>query len=139
MGDVDSGWQAYAEGMRFGWNFRFSDEEMRSFERLSGDHNPIHTDSNFAKARGFRAPIIFGLLLASQVSRLIGQELPDKRAMLTGVSLIFMGPAFANDSLRFDAEIVTKSEAAHALEFKCRISRAGKTLCRGTAEAVWKE
>ena len=132
------GWDYYKEGMRFGWHFCFSNEDMLNFERLSGDHNPIHSVPSFAKERGFSAPIIFGLLLASQVSRLIGQELPDKHAILTGISMEFLNPAFVDENLRFDAEMVTKSEATYALGFKCRIHRSGKTLCRGAADAVWR-
>jgi len=138
MTEPVSGWDAYQEGMRCSWDFRFSNEEMRAFERLSGDHNPIHTDPAFASAKGFDAPLIYGLLLASQLSRLIGQELPDQHAILTGISMNFISPAFADENLRFDAELVSKSDAAHALGFKCRITRDGKTLCRGTADAVWR-
>lgn len=111
---------------------------MRTFEHLSGDHNPIHVDPAFAKAKGYDAPLVFGLLLASQLSRLIGQELPDNHAVLTGISMDFISPAYADDELRFDAELVSKSDAMHALTFKCRITRAGKTICRGTADAVWR-
>ena len=138
MAEPLSGWDAYHDGMRCGWDFRFSSENMRTFEQLSGDHNPIHTDPVFARTKGFDAPLIYGLLLASQLSRLIGQELPDNHAILTGITMDFISPAFADENLRFDAELVTKSDAAHALGFKCRITRAGKTLCRGTADAVWR-
>jgi len=138
MAEPDSGWDAYHEGMQRGWDFRFTNEDMHAFELLSGDHNPIHTDPVFSRSKGFDAPLIYGLLLASQLSRLIGQELPDNHAILTGITMNFTSPAFANEELRFDAELVTKSDAAHALGFKCRITRAGKALCRGTADAVWR-
>ena len=135
---AETGWSAYSEGIKLGWNFQFSAEDMRSFEQLSGDHNPVHTDLAFAQAKGYRDPIIYGLLLASQLSRLIGEEPPDKNAILTGISLDFMSPAYADDELRFDAELVSKSDAMHALSFKCRIRRDDKTLCRGMAQAVWR-
>lgn len=131
-------WDAYSEGMTVGWDFRFSAEDMAAFERISGDHNPIHTNPDFAQAKGFNEPLIYGLLLASQVSRLIGQELPDSHAILTGLKLEFMNPAFVDEDLRFDSTLLTKSEATSSLGFKCRITRAGKTLCRGTANAVWR-
>lgn len=138
MPEAGQRWEAYCEGMRLGWDFRFSEEEMRAFERLSGDHNPIHADPTFARTKGFAAPLVYGLLLASQLSRLIGQELPDRHAILTGITMDFIAPAFANEELRFDAQLVTKSDAAHALGFKCHITRSGRTLCRGTADAVWR-
>lgn len=139
MADTLTGWEAYFEGMKRCWDFSFSPEQMQAFEHLSGDHNPIHTDPAFAQSKGFDAPIVYGLLLASQLSRLIGQELPDKHAILTSITLNFSNPAFANEGLHFEAELVSKSEAAHALGFKCRITRDGKTLCRGTVDAIWRQ
>lgn len=138
MPEAGQRWDAYCEGMRLGWDFRFSEEEMRAFEHLSGDHNPIHADPAFARTKGFAAPLVYGLLLASQLSRLIGQELPDRHAILTGITMDFISPAFTDEDLRFDAELVNKSAATHALSFKCRITRADKTLCRGMADAVWR-
>ena len=138
MADAGADWAAYAEGLRLEWMFQFSPDDLRLFERLSGDHNPVHIDAGFARARGFNAPLIHGLLLASQVSRLIGQELPDTHAVLTALSLTFVSPAFADEALRFEAELVHKSDAAHGLRFSCRISRDAQLLCRGTADAAWR-
>jgi len=140
MTEPVSGWDAYQEGMRCSWVFPFlerRDARLRTLERRPTTPDPI-PDPAFASAKGFDAPLIYGLLLASQLSRLIGQELPDQHAILTGISMNFISPAFADENLRFDAELVSKSDAAHALGFKCRITRDGKTLCRGTADAVWR-
>jgi 3-hydroxybutyryl-CoA dehydratase len=111
---------------------------MQTFAELSKDYNPIHSDVDFAKSKGFDAPLIYGLLLSSQMSRLIGQELPDQNAMLTGIQIDFMQPSFPGDELIFSADLITKSDATSALEFKCLISRDKKILCRGIVSAVWR-
>jgi 3-hydroxybutyryl-CoA dehydratase len=131
-------WDQYAEGLQLGWSFSVSDEDMRTYGKLIGDFNPVHTDTEFAKVKGFDAPLIYGMLLSGQMSRLIGQELPDKHAILTGVRIDFIQPGYAGDELRFDAELTTKSDSSGGLEFKCRITRADKLLCRGKVMAVWK-
>jgi len=131
-------WNQYAEGLHIEWPFSFSMENMKSFAKLSSDFNPIHTDADFAKSKGYEFPLVYGLLLSSQMSRLIGQELPDKNAILTGVQMDFMLPCFPDDKLIFGADLINKSEATHALEFKCRIFRDGAVLCRGTVNAVWR-
>ena len=130
-------WDKYFEGMTTSWEFSFSATEMLTFSKLSGDYNPVHCDSDFAKSKGFDSPIVYGLLLSSQMSRLIGQELPDQNAILTGVQIDFIKPSFPGEKLMFDANLVMKSNATHALDFKCQISRDNKTLCRGTVKAVW--
>jgi len=130
-------WNKYFEGMKREWIFSFSMKKMLTFAKLSGDYNPIHLDSDFAKSKGFDSPIIYGLLLSSQMSRLIGQELPDKNAVLTGIQIDFIKPSYPEDKLIFEANLITKSDSTNALEFKCNILRDQKTLCRATVKAVW--
>ena len=132
------GWNNYFEGMHLEWPFSFSIDHMQAFAQLSKDYNPIHSDFNFAKSKGFDAPLIHGLLLSSQTSRLIGQELPDQNAILTGIQMDFMQPSFPDDELIFGADLITKSDSTYSLEFKCLISRDKKILCRGLVSAIWR-
>jgi len=125
------------EGGRTEWRFSFSIESMAEFAKLSGDYNPLHADVEFAKRKGFDAPLVYGMLVSSQMSRLVGQELPDNNAILTGVKMDFLGPCFPGESLVFAAELVNKSDSTLALDFKCRVLRGEKLLCRGTVSAVW--
>ena len=131
-------WDRYIEGMHFKWKFLFTAQDMQTFEALSGDHNPIHNDVDFAKSKGFDRPIIQGCLLSSQISRLIGQELPDSHSILTSIKMDFLQPGFPSEKLIFDAELITKSDATYALKFKCCITSSNKTLTRGSATAIWR-
>ena len=131
-------WDRYIEGMHFKWKFLFTAQDMQTFEALSGDHNPIHNDVDFAKSKGFDRPIIQGCLLSSQISRLIGQELPDSHSILTSIKMDFLQPGFPSEKLIFDAELITKSDATYALEFKCCITSSNKIITRGNATAIWR-
>ena len=139
VSDHIQAWDQYFVGLQLGWSFSVSDEDMCIYGKLIGDFNPVHTDAKFAKGKGFDAPLIYGMLLSGQMSRLIGQELPDKHCILTSVRIDFLQPGYAGDMLRFDAELVTKSDSSGGLEFKCRITRDDKVLCRGKAMAVWRQ
>ncbi|MDA9249418.1 MaoC/PaaZ C-terminal domain-containing protein [Gammaproteobacteria bacterium] len=131
-------WDKYLVGMELSWSFHFSERDMEAFAALSQDYNPVHLDNSFAQSKGYEAPIIHGLLLSTQMSRLIGQELPDKHAILTGIKMDFLQPCFANNLLIFHAELISKSEAALFLEFKCKIMNGDVTASRGKVNAVWK-
>jgi len=131
-------WDKYTEGLSVEWPFSFSSKEMLTFAKLSGDFNPIHSDDKFAKSKGFKSSLVYGLLLSSQFSRLIGEELPDKNAILTGIQMNFLLPCFPGDILIFKANLSNKSESTYALEFKCTISKDNKIMCKGTASAVWR-
>ena len=124
--------------MHIEWHFSFGLSDMDEFAKLSGDYNPVHTDPNFAKDKGFDGVLVYGLLLSSQMSRLIGQELPDQNAILTSIQMDFIFPCHPCDCLIFCADLIHKSDATNTLEFKCHISRGEKILCKGLVGAIWR-
>ncbi len=128
----------YKEGLHIEWPFTFSLEDMKVFSKLSQDFNAIHSNTKFAKSKGFETPIIHGLLLSSQMSRLIGQELPDKNSILTGIKMNFNKPGFPNDNLVFIADLKNISPSTYSLEFNCKILRKDDILCTGEVSAIWK-
>lgn len=139
VSDHFQAWDQYFVGLQLGWSFSVSDVDMCTYGKLIGDFNPVHTDAKFAESKKFDAPLIYGMLLSGQMSRLIGEELPDKHCIMTGVRIDFLLPGYAGDKLRFDAELVTKSYSSGGLEFKCRITRDDMVLCRGKVMAVWRK
>lgn len=132
-------WDKYKEGMVVEWPFSFSLDQMKIFADLSGDYNPIHTDIEFANSKGYSTQVVYGILLATQVSRLIGQEMPDKNAILTGINFEYYLPSYPDDELFFRAVLVNKSDSTNSLEFKCSISKLSKKLSGGTVTALWKK
>ena len=130
--------EIYKEGLHIEWSFSFSLEDMRIFSKLSRDFNEIHSSTTFAKSKGFKAPLVHGLLLSSQISRLIGQELPDKNSILTGIKMNFNKPSFPNDDLVFVADLKNISPSTCSLEFNCKILRYNDILCKGEVSAIWK-
>ena len=133
----NSSWNLYSEGMELNWKFSFSGSDMDSFIKLSKDDSPIHTSTRFANGMGFSSPLIHGALLSTQLSRLIGKELPDSNAMTVGFSISFSSPAYVNDELDFKAQLRHKSESTKLLEFKFLISRAEVVVGRGVITAKW--
>lgn len=133
-----SSWDKYKEGMIIEWSFSFTLDQMKKFAELSGDYNPLHRDAEFARSKGYSSPVIYGILLATQVSRLIGQEMPDNNAILTSINFEYYLPSYPNDDLLFNASLINKSESTHSLEFKCYIAKSGKKLSGGTVTAIWK-
>lgn len=136
----DSLWSmSYHEGLKFKWKFSYSSEDVKAFGKLSKDKNPLHTNSEFAKKKGFEGQVVYGLLIASQISRLIGEELPDRNSILVGFTIDFLQPSYIDEDLTFEAELCFKSEAAKALEFRYKILNQDKLLCKGKVNSIWRE
>ena len=133
-----SSWDEYQEGIEINWEFKFCEADVETFATLSNDHHPIHMNESFAKEKGFEGAITHGLLLSTQISRLIGEKLPDLHAVLTGFQVDFIRPTYANDPLTFKSTLIMKSDSTKLLEFKCQIQRRSETLCRAKVSAIWR-
>jgi acyl dehydratase len=85
------------------------------FAGLSGDYNPLHTDSEFAKDTVFGEKIAHGLLGLSILTGLC-----SRLGIFDGTAIAFLGiekwkfikPIFANDTIHFEMTIVDKRETS---------------------------
>jgi 3-hydroxybutyryl-CoA dehydratase len=93
-----------------------TDELVRSFADLSGDHNPIHLDDEAAKATRFGRRIAHGMLSGAFISAVLGFELSERRIVYLSQTLRFVSPVFIGDvvttsarvtDIRLDKPIVT--------------------------------
>ena len=94
---------------------------MASFAALSGDVNPLHMDDHFAKTAGYPGRVVFGMMMASFYSRLVGMYLPGKRALLHGVAVEFCSPAYIGETLTVSGVVSFRNDAYRRLEVKARI------------------
>ena len=88
----------------------FTPEEVISFAILSGDTNPIHTDSNYASKTYFGQTIVQGTLVASLFGGLFGSELPGKGTIYLGQELKFIKPNFVGKAVRVVIELIEVRE-----------------------------
>ena len=77
-----------------------TEESMNLFRKLTGDENPLHTDATYAAATKFGRRVVYGQLLNSLFSRLIGHYLPGRRALYLSQTSQFDAPCFIGDKIR---------------------------------------
>ena len=109
-----------------------TDELIMRFASLSGDHNPLHTDSSYAASTEFGTTVAHGMLLGAFVSELVGMELPGARCLLMKESLEFKKPVFANDAIVVTGTVLHKSVATSILEIAISIMRGADIVAAGT-------
>jgi acyl dehydratase len=83
----------------------FDAEKHLAFACLARDSAPVHDDVEFARRRGFDAPIIQGLAVVSRFSRLMGMYLPGEHAILQRTEFKFHRPVYANTELLYSCEV----------------------------------
>lgn len=82
-----------------------TDEDIRVFADLVGDHNSIHLDDEYASKTRFGRRIAHGMLSASLISTVIGTKLPGPGSVYLRQSYQFVAPVFPGDTVTARATI----------------------------------
>jgi 3-hydroxybutyryl-CoA dehydratase len=133
-------WSDLTLGMRAQFEAVVTEASMAAFAKISGDHNPLHMDDEFARAGGFPGRVAFGMLTSSFYSQLVGHHLPGRWALLHGMDIDLKTPAFIGDTLIVSGEIVHLNDAYRRVEIKASIVNAqGKTVSKAVIRAGVRE
>ena len=123
------------KGDIFRQQFRVSGEVYAGFIQLFKDKNPLHTDDDFAKARGFQGRVMHGNILNGFISYFIGECLPLKNVIIQTIKIQFVKPVYLDETLDFRAEIMDFFESVHTYEFSFYFSNAaGTKVARGNIQ-----
>ena len=123
-------------GQTEAFSVTITDEMMESFNRISGDVNPMHLSDDYAKTHGFSGRIVYGMLTASFYSTLAGVYLPGERCLLQEVHTEFSTPVYVDDTLTVTGEITEKLDAYKRVTVKARIkNQDGKTVSKAKVKA----
>ena len=76
-----------------------TDADVRQFAALSLDVNPLHLDEEYASQSRFGQRISHGMLYASLISAVIGNQLPGPGTIYLSQSLQFLKPVFRGDTV----------------------------------------
>lgn len=108
------------------YTFRVTPDVYYSFQRCSGDFNPLHTDKMFATVKGFSDVVMYGNILNAFVSHFVGMLMPSREVMIQSQDISFHKPVYLNDELQFEARIDTVSEAVNIINYKFKFRRRTK-------------
>ncbi len=109
------------EGSKVERHYKMTDAVYRALVDNFGDKNPLHTDENYARAKGFSGRVMHGAILNGFISHFIGMEFPGANAIIQSVSVEYKKPNFLNDDLHFEAVVEQKVEAVRTLVLKFNI------------------
>jgi|SRR3989338_1579005 len=106
----------------------FSKKDNLKFAELSGNWNPLHISDNFARGKGFDKQLIYGILLASKFSYLLGMLLPGKNSICLAQTLNYHRPVLAGEKFYFKGKVLAKSNSTKVIEIKTELFDADKNL-----------
>lgn len=105
------------------YTYRVTSDIYFSFQRCSGDFNPLHTDKMFANDKGFSDRVMYGNILNAFVSHFVGMLLPSREVIIQSQDISFHKPVYLNDELQFEARIDMVSEAVNVINYKFKFRR----------------
>jgi 3-hydroxybutyryl-CoA dehydratase len=111
-----------------------SEEDVRAVAELTGDHNPVHLDEEYAAGTRFGRRIAHGMLGASLISAVLANELPGRGTVYLSQTLRFTAPVFLGDTVtaRVVVKQVREDKPIVTLETVCTNER-GERVVEGEA------
>ncbi len=79
---------------------KFTEDEVESYARITGDYNYMHMDEEKAKKSFFKGRIVHGQLVGGLISALLGMKLPGGGNIYLQQSLEFLKPVRIGDTIK---------------------------------------
>jgi len=115
--------------------FAVTDKAVRAFAAVSGDHNPVHLDDDYARRTVFRGRVAHGMLLGAHISAVLGENLPGPGAIYLSQTLQFEHPVRIPSDVTVRVEVVGLGEHRQAtLATICTVG--DQVVARGEAVVV---
>ena len=121
-------------GDTFSASREVTDEVIRKFAEVSGDHNPIHLDEEFAKTTRFGKRIAHVMLSAAFISAVMGNEIKGQTVIYLSQTMKFTAPVFIGDTVTTTSTVakIREDKGIVTLESICT-NQNNETLVKGEA------
>lgn len=130
--------QIYA-GQTCQFEKQVSDEDVKSFAKVTGDYNPLHMDDAYAARTRFKGRIAHGMIGAGIISGGLSMHLPGEGTIYLGQELTFKNPLRIGETLtvHFEVtEIIPKKNFDIAKIKTICTNEAGEIVIDGTATVI---
>ena len=105
-----------------------TENDILLFALVSGDHNPIHLDAEYAERTLFGKRIAHGFLIGSLISAVLGNEMPGPGSIYLGQTLKFLAPIHIGDTVTVTVKVVEIREDKRILTLHTECTNQHGTL-----------
>ncbi|MBU3092961.1 MaoC family dehydratase [Clostridium sp. CF011] len=116
---------------------RFTEAEVESYARITGDYNYVHMDEEKAKKSFFKGRIVHGQLVGGMISALLGTKLPGGGNIYLRQSFEFLKPVRIGDTIKAKAIIteINEKKKILLLDTFC-LNEQDEIVIKGKAEVL---
>ncbi len=120
------------KGTEYKIPFQVTEEIYDGFIKIFRDKNPLHTDDNFAKEKGFTSKVMQGNILNGFLSYFIGECLPLKNVIIFSQEIKYSLPVYLNDNLELIAVVEDWFQSVKMVVFKFHfLNQHNKKIAKG--------
>lgn len=115
-------------------DFYIEESMGEKFAELSGDYNPVHLNKEYAEKTIFKGQIAHGMLVASFISGVIGNDFPGEGTIYMKQDLQFLKPVRYGDTIkvRIEADVIYLEKSRVSFRTECYNQKEEKVIA-GTA------
>jgi acyl dehydratase len=111
-----------------------TDEHVRLYAEITGDHNPLHFDPEFAAATRFGRLVVQGGLTTGLLHALVATDLPGPGTVFLSQNWKFTAPVYIGDTITAEATVLSVHESKPVTQLAVRVwRRDGETVLEGEA------
>jgi len=119
-------------GLRVAYEVEITEADILTFARLTGDHNPLHVDADYARTSNYQGRIVHGAFQVGLASAVLGMHLPGKKVLLGTINARFPRPLYFPVTARVSGEIASWNAQTNGGQLKVLVQEA--TSLTSTAE-----
>ncbi|MGB5558164.1 MAG: MaoC family dehydratase [Paracoccaceae bacterium] len=120
-------------GMRRNLRKQVTDRDIELFSEVSTDRNPVHLDDAYAQDTIFEGRIAHGMLTASLISAVIGEQLPGHGTVYLGQTLKFMAPVRPGDVVFAEVAVTAIDHSRRRVTLDCHCAVGDTVVLKGEA------
>lgn len=114
-----------------------SDDDIKTFARISCDDNPVHMNDDYARGTMFGGRIAHGMLVAGLISAVLGTRLPGPGAIYMSQQLRFLAPVRPGDQVTARAKVTDwNAEKGRVTLLTDVTNQEGSVVIEGEARLV---
>jgi 3-hydroxybutyryl-CoA dehydratase len=114
---------------------RVDQATIDAYAAVSGDHNPIHVDPDYARTGPFGRTIAHGLMTLAYVSELLNHWTGGTFDGAGEMDVTFIGPVYAGDEVRVTGTVedVVQRDDAPCLRIRLSVTAGDRPILAGIA------
>jgi 3-hydroxybutyryl-CoA dehydratase len=123
-----------AVGQSYEKSFAITAELIERFADVTGDHNPIHLNKDYAAKSIFKQRVAQGMLQAGLLSGILGCHFPGVGTIYLSQTLKFIQPVFIKDQITLRLEILEIISEKNRVRLETRFTnQKGEDVITGEA------